>query len=105
MQDMLDAIERIRDFTDHEDVDAFVSDPRSVFAVAYAVLIIGEAASAIPEEVRLAHPEIPWAPMRGMRNFVAHAYFEVDAAILWETARQDVPALEAQLRTLLGEEE
>jgi uncharacterized protein with HEPN domain len=33
-----------------------------------------------------------------MRNFLAHAYFDVNLDILWKTAVEDVPALAAALR-------
>jgi uncharacterized protein with HEPN domain len=32
-----------------------------------------------------AHPEIPWREMRGIRNRMAHGYFELDPTIIWDT--------------------
>ena len=43
----------------------------------------GEAATHVPEEVVLAHPEIPWRDMRDMRNFVVHEYFGISDKIIW----------------------
>jgi uncharacterized protein with HEPN domain len=40
-----------------------------------------------------AHPELPWREMRGMRNRMAHGYFEVDLDVVWNTAQTALPAL------------
>lgn len=38
-----------------------------------------------------------------MRNRVVHGYFEVDLEILWLVVTVDVPALAAEVRTILSE--
>jgi uncharacterized protein with HEPN domain len=35
--------------------------------------------------------------MRGMRNRIAHGYFDIDLNIVWETVRTALPDLLAQL--------
>jgi uncharacterized protein with HEPN domain len=40
-----------------------------------------------------------------MRNRLVHAYFDIDADILWVAATEEVPALLTQLRTLLDKAE
>lgn len=61
-----------------------------------SLIIIGEAASKImdgyPEFVQ-AHPEVPWRNMRGMRNRIAHGYFEINLDIVWDTVRIALPEL------------
>jgi len=69
---------------------AFISDDLTLDAVSRCFGIIGEAAAHVPEEVVAAHPEIPWADMRGMRNVVVHEYFGVTNETLWKTARSNV---------------
>lgn len=63
--------------------------------------VIGEAAGSIPSSVAAAHPEIPWRLMADMRNVVVHQYFGIDAGILWQTARNDLPPLIAPLTEVL----
>lgn len=46
------------------------------------------------------HPELPWRSMRGMRNRIAHGYFEVDLDIVWETVQTALPELTAMLRQI-----
>lgn len=63
--------------------------------------IIGEAARALPEEVRALAPEIEWPKIIGMRNVLVHGYFEIDTEIVWEAASRDVPALKPAMKRLL----
>ena len=39
--------------------------------------------------------------MRGLRNIVAHAYFNVSLPVVWETMVSDLPPLVAAIRELL----
>lgn len=64
--------------------------------------IIGEAASALPEEVRELAPDIPWNKITGMRNVLVHGYFEIDTGIVWDAATRDAPALKAPVVRLLA---
>ena len=45
-----------------------------------------------PEFVEL-HPEIPWRNMRGMRNRIAHGYFDINLDMVWDTAQSALPDL------------
>lgn len=46
------------------------------------------------------HPTIPWSQMNGMRNRMAHGYFELDLDIVWDTVRTAIPDLETNLRSI-----
>ncbi len=47
------------------------------------------------------HSEVPWRNMRGMRNRIAHGYFEIDLDIVWETVSSALPELQKQLTSLV----
>jgi uncharacterized protein with HEPN domain len=64
--------------------------------------IIGEAAKATPEEIRVLAPEIPWRQIAGMRNVLVHGYFEIDTDLVWDAATRDVPALKPAILRLLA---
>jgi uncharacterized protein with HEPN domain len=53
LRDMLENAQRAVQFTQGMDLNTFVKDEKTVYAVIRAVEIIGEAAAKIPEEVRL----------------------------------------------------
>lgn len=63
--------------------------------------IIGEAARALPEDVRAMAPEVEWHKIIGMRNVLVHGYFEIDADIVWGAASRDAPALKSHIEQLL----
>ena len=44
--------------------------------------------------------EIPWRGMRGMRNRVAHGYFDVNLDVVWDTTQTAFPDLLLQLERL-----
>jgi uncharacterized protein with HEPN domain len=79
------------------------TDRMLLFALVRAVEIIGEAASKVSDKTRNAHAEIPWKAIIGMRNRLMHAYFDIDADILWVAATVEVPALLAQVKALATE--
>lgn len=74
-------------------------------AVFNAVQEIAEAASRISPEFRNARPSIAWPDIVGMRNRLVHAYFEIDLRLVWDTVRNDLPALTARLEALTPETE
>lgn len=102
IEDILDAAGRIARYVEGKDLAAFESDELLLDAVSRCFGIIGEAAKHIPETVVAAHPEIPWAEMRAMRNIVVHEYFGVTNETLWKTAREDLPAVTKTLGELLA---
>ena len=44
-----------------------------------------------------AHPEGPWHSMRGMRNRIAHGYFDINLDVVWDTVQTALPELLKQL--------
>jgi len=71
-------------------------------ALTRLVELIGEAASHVLPEAQAQYPEIPWAKMVSMRNRLIHGYDFVDNDILWDTLRENLPGLLAQLEAILG---
>ena len=80
--------------------DDFLADKRTQQAVIMSLIIIGEAATKLMERhaaFTQAHPEVPWRSMRGMRNRMAHGYFDIDLDVVWATAQEWLPELLKQL--------
>lgn len=101
IRDILDAIAEIELFTRGMDFDTFQTDPKTIKAVELNLIIIGEAVRAIPEEIQVANPMVPWQIMRSMRNRMVHVYFHIDPTILWKTLREDLPPLTQPLLAIL----
>ena len=78
----------------------FMQDKLTQQAVIMSLVIVGEAATRIMDdhpEIIQAHPEVPWRAMRGMRNRIAHGYFDINLQVVWQTVQAALPALQTQL--------
>lgn len=108
LRDILDAIAAIERYLGRGR-QAFEEDELLQNWFVRQLEIIGEAARALPEEVRALAPEIEWYKIIGMRNVLAHGYLEVDLDIVWSAASRDAlalkPAMERLLRALETQEE
>jgi uncharacterized protein with HEPN domain len=78
----------------------FLADKRTQQAVILNIIVLGEAATKLlgdcPDFLS-RHPDVPWKSMKGMRNRIAHGYFEINLDIVWETVQQALPRLLQQL--------
>lgn len=87
-------------FAEGLDKKNFLADKRTQQAIIMSLVIIGEAATKIMDgytEFVESHQEIPWRSMRGMRNRIAHGYFEINLDIVWDAVQTALPALLDQL--------
>jgi len=104
IDDILEAVARIRRYLDGKSFDEFCQDELTHDAVLRNITIIGEAARNIPDEVADRYPDIPWPEMRGMRNAVVHGYAAVDLSIVWDTTQADLPRLVLALQSMLTDD-
>ena len=69
-------------------------------AVRIRLVEIGEAVKALPAEVTDSEPEVPWRDVAGMRDFLAHRYFDTAFGVLAHTVEHELPLLETAVRRL-----
>jgi uncharacterized protein with HEPN domain len=93
LKDILNAAQLIAEFVEGFEKDAFINDWKTRSAVLYQLTVIGEAVKRLSAEFRLAHAQVPWALMAGMRDHLVHAYDLVDWDEVWETATRDMAGL------------
>jgi uncharacterized protein with HEPN domain len=91
LNDIIDALDRIDSFTRGLSYDSFIADEKTVNAVTWNFLIIGEAVKVLPQTLTAQHPEIPWRQIAGMRDKLTHAYFAVDYELVWKTVTVVLP--------------
>ena len=87
-------------FVDGLAKEDFIGDKRTQQAVIMSLIIIGEAATKVMDgyaEFASAHSEVPWRSMRGMRNRIAHGYFDINLDLVWDTLKSALPELLDQL--------
>lgn len=79
---------------------SFIADIGTQDKIIRRLSIIGEAASQLPENFRLEHPQVKWKEIIGMRNFLIHEYFGVTISEVWITVKRDLPELRGQIEKL-----
>lgn len=103
---MLDAIQRVRAYTQGTDEAAFMRDQLLQDAVIRNIEIMGEASSQILSrypDFGAKHPDLPLRAVRGMRNAISHGYFTVNLRLVWQAVEHDVPQLATQLKEVREE--
>ncbi len=101
--DILDAIERIHRYTAGRRA-AFESDELVQAWVLRHLQLIGEAARRLSEEFRTRYPDIPWAPIVALRNYLVHDYFTVNLDMVWAVVAHDLSVLRSQVEAALREQ-
>ncbi len=97
INDILESIKLILQYTDGKSEPDFTSDVMLQDAVIRRFEIIGEAAGKISEAFKANHSNVKWSLMKAMRNKLIHEYFGISAHTIYQTIQNDLPVLNAQL--------
>jgi uncharacterized protein with HEPN domain len=103
LDDMMEFAEKVLSYTEGLDQPGFIASGLTYDATLRNLELIGEAATHIPDEVRSAHPEIPWRLIIATRNRLIHGYLGIDNDTLWSIIREDTPELLPMLKALKDE--
>jgi uncharacterized protein with HEPN domain len=93
LEDILACSRKVERYTSGMTREQFKADDKTYDAVVRNLEIIGEAAKNIPPSVQAMIAEIDWRKPAGLRDVIAHAYFGIDDAILWDVIQHKVPQL------------
>jgi uncharacterized protein with HEPN domain len=102
LDDILQAIDRIRHYTSGMTSEMFRNDLLVQDAVIRNLEIIGEAVRHIPNEVRRQSSSIVWPRVVGLRDVLIHRYFGVDLEIVWDVVANKLDELEPEIRRLVS---
>lgn len=97
IDDIVEAIDKIERYISDADFNSWQHDEKTVDAVIRNLEVIGEAASHLPLEIQEHYGDVPWGMMKGIRNILAHEYFGIDLEIVWQTIKEDLPAVKKRL--------
>ena len=100
---MRQAIAAAQSFTEGMAQADFEQDRRTQQAVVMSLIVLGEAATKVMDQhpaFAAEHSHIPWRSMRGMRNRIAHGYFDINLEVVLGTVQTALAVLKAQLDAL-----
>ena len=87
--------------TDVEDLTKSPDGMKTLAADCMLIEAIGEGIKRIDErthnQLLPARPEIPWKAVKGMRDHIAHGYFDINTDFVWDVIKNDLPALKAAI--------
>ena len=104
LEDILSAIEKLENRTkDIQSVDDFLCSSSGMVlldATCMLLIAIGESLKNLDKttdgKLLPTYPSIPWKNVKGLRDIIAHHYFDVDASqILWIIKNEISPLKEA----------
>jgi uncharacterized protein with HEPN domain len=106
LYDILSAIERIQDRTKNiRSADDFLSSPEGMTlldATCMLLIAVGESLKNLDKvtEGKLlpTYPTIPWKQVKGLRDIIAHHYFDVDASQIFWILSYELSPLEQAVR-------
>ena len=103
LDDIQSCCQKVLRFTEGITFDTFRSDEKTFDAVVRNLEIIGEAAKHVSQVIRERYPEVSWRAMAGFRDIVTHAYFRVNAYIVWDIVQTKIPQLLEQTKNILSD--
>lgn len=69
------------------------------------LVAVGEAFRQMDTKTRggwlTRYPQIPWRDVIGVRNVIAHDYFDIDAEQVFSICKEDIPELIEAVRVML----
>ena len=82
------------------DVNELLASPGGMKTLAADCMLIeaiGEGIKRIDERTHQqllpSRPEIPWKAVKGMRDHIAHGYFDINTDFVWDGVKNDLPEL------------
>ncbi len=97
---ILDAIALLDQHLGSVSEEEFLQNDLLINLAARQIAIIGEAMDSFSSEFRGKYPDLPYQEAKDMRNFLIHEYFDVSDKIVWDTYKEDISFLKAELEKI-----
>ena len=109
--DTLSAIERIQERTkDIRSADDFLLSPEGITlldATCMLLIAVGESLKNLDKvtggKLLPTYPSIPWKKVKGLRDIIAHHYFDVDAGQIYWILSNELTPLQTALQYFVKE--
>ncbi|MBI5613930.1 DUF86 domain-containing protein [Candidatus Gottesmanbacteria bacterium] len=103
INDMLDAIALVEEYVSNVEEEEFSKDTEKQDSVIHRLMIIGEAATHLPDDIRGLSPDTQWKAIVAFRNVAIHEYSGVSLGTVWKIVQEELPILKTQLVILKDE--
>jgi len=103
LDDILDALARIEEYTLGLTAESFPRTSMAADATLRNMEIIGEAVSRLPPSFRALHAGIEWHRIVGLRNRVIPGDFGVDLDLVWDVVARVLPGFHREILRLRRE--
>jgi uncharacterized protein with HEPN domain len=101
LNDILEAIRRIDEYSKDINYDEFLMDIKTQDAVVRNLEIIGEATKNISEDIKKKYESVPWKRIAGVRDRLIHHYFGVNLDIVWGIVENELKSLNDGIEKIL----
>jgi uncharacterized protein with HEPN domain len=104
LADLVDNARAVRRYLDGVTRERWDAEGMLRDAVLYRMLLLGEIASALPDDLQDHYPDVAWRQIRVFRNLAIRKYFGVDWAVVWKIAQEEPLVLEKQVLAIISAE-
>lgn len=101
LRDILDNIGRIEGYVAGTDRATVEANGQARDAIERCLERICEAAFRLGDRAAELLPGQPWPDIRGLGNWLRHAYDRVSFDVIWDTVRNDLPRLKEEVLAAL----
>lgn len=110
LKQIRDSISNLEEWNkSYHDVSELLSSPDGMKTLAADCMLIeaiGEGIKRIDEHTNqklfVHRPEIPWHAVKGMRNHIAHGYFDINSDLVWDVVKNNIPPLRDAIDYLIA---
>ena len=104
VEDILESLDLVKQYVGSMNFDDFREDRKTIDAVVRNLEIIGEASKFIPDRIKNKYCDVDWPGMVGLRNRIAHKYFDISLNVVWYIIKSELLPLSEQMRQILEKE-
>lgn len=111
LENVLTALERIALRNEHIDSeDDYYETPggmEKLESTSMLLIAIGESLKGIDRvtngELLPKYPQVDWREAKGLRDIIAHNYFQLDGSIILDTVKNDLPIMAETVKRILSD--